>query len=289
MERWQLRLWGVRGSIPSPGPGTVRYGGNTSCLALERVGGGGVALILDAGTGIRPCGESLSLGDNGPPVELLLSHVHWDHIQGLPFFAPLLHPGAALRVRGPAPAGTRLADVLDRLLAPEVFPVSPAAAVEVEELDGAPFEVAGWTVRPVRLCHPGVTYGYRLRGPGGEGLAYVTDNELEGGRHGVPSDWRRTLVDFLAGAGTLVHDATNAGEEVEARRGWGHSSAPEAVALAAEAGCRRLVLFHHDPRRDDAAVDALLDAARAQAARLAPGLAVEAAREGAVVTVEPEG
>jgi phosphoribosyl 1,2-cyclic phosphodiesterase len=289
VSAWRLRFWGTRGSIPSPGPGTVRYGGNTACTTLEPASpGGGPTLVLDAGTGIRACGAAWEQDGRGGEAEVLLSHVHWDHVQGFPFFAPLHQPGARVRVRGPRPGPGGLAEVLGRLLAPEVFPVHPAARLLLEELGGESFEAAGWTVRPFRLCHPGPTLGYRFRRAGVADLAYVTDNELAGELHGVGPEWRPKLVDFLGGVHTLVHDATNAASQARERRGWGHSSAAESVALAAEAGCRRLLLFHHDPGRDDAGVDRQVQEARALAAEVAPGLTIEAAAEGTSLPLAQE-
>ncbi len=285
MGRWGLRIWGSRGSFPAPGPATVRYGGKTPCVALE---GPGPTLVLDAGTGIRLCGAALDARGERE-VELLVTHVHWDHIQGLPFFAPLHRAGGRVRVRGPAPAGSSLREVVTGLLAPDVFPVALEASLEVESLPSGAVEAAGWSVRSLRMCHPGPTFGYRMDREGVAPVAYLPDNELAGDRHGVGPGWRAGLVDFLRGVHTLVHDATNAEEEAAPRHGWGHSSPAEAVALAAEAGCRRLVLFHHDPGRDDRAIDALLRQARDRAGAVAPGLTVEAAAEGAVLTLELEG
>lgn len=286
---WRLRFWGVRGSAPVPGPRTVRYGGNTPCVALESpAGGAGPALVLDAGTGIRSCGRALEAAGVAE-VTVLLSHTHWDHVQGFPFLPALYRAEARVRVIGPGPG---LKEAFDRLLARPMWPVGPTARLELREIDpddtgASAHEAAGWSVRTVRLAHPGPTLGFRLERSGSETVAYVTDNELAGG-HGRGPGWFATLVDFLTGVDTLVHDATNAEEDGATRRGWGHSSPNEAVALAARAGCRRVVLFHHDPEHADATVDALLGSARRHAASLAPGLVVEAAVEGRTLTLEQE-
>jgi ribonuclease BN (tRNA processing enzyme) len=248
-------------------------------------------LVLDAGTGARDLGRHLA-GVAGLEIEVLLSHTHWDHIQGLPFFAPCYQADAKVRLTGPARRPGDLRQVLDSQMAPAVFPIPPSAlqaSIEILEVAEGSFDAAGWTVGAFPLCHPGATLGYRLEHPGVPGgLAYVTDNELAGARHGVGPAWRRSLVDFLQGVHTLVHDTTYEDEVIGRRAGWGHSSPAEAITLAAEAGCRRLVLFHHDPDLDDQRLDPVVAAAQALAARQAPGLEVEPAREGLILSLGGE-
>jgi ribonuclease BN (tRNA processing enzyme) len=168
---------------------------------------------------------------------------------------------------------------------PMVFPVplrALAAAIQVKEIAEGDVELADFTVRAFRLRHPGTTLGFRLApAEGGRDFAYLTDNELnEEARYPVGHDWRRRLIAFLSGTDTLIHDAMYAEQIAPARCGWGHSTPRQAVGLAAEAGCRRLILFHHEPEHDDAALDRLLDDTRAYAARTAAGLEVDAAAEG---------
>ncbi len=283
-----LTFWGTRGSIAVSGPSTVRTGGSTSCLTLEA--DGAPLTILDAGTGIRALGASI--GDR--PLaggQLLLTHTHWDHIQGLPFFTPLWHHGTSLTVVGPRPEHTSLAAVLERQMDADVFPVpftKFAEPPQVREIVPESFELPGYHVHPFRLNHPGVTFGYRLDRPGMAALAYVTDNELGPG-HTSSAAWRSALGSWLSGVHTIVHDAMYLDSELPRRRGWGHSSAEEAIALAASTGAARLVLFHHDPGRSDDAVDAMLAAARETARRLAPSLEVLAARDGLVLTLHETG
>jgi phosphoribosyl 1,2-cyclic phosphodiesterase len=283
-----VTFWGTRGSIPTPGPRTARYGGNTSCLSLS--GGNGHVVILDAGTGLYALGTELMRAAAPVRADLLLSHTHWDHIQGLPFFKPLSLRGSQVRVWGAAQHGVALSEILHRQMDPMFFPVPLAAfsaALNITEVgDGAP-EIDDFTVSGIGLRHPGTTLGYRLAPRrGGLQFAYLTDNELgPGGDYAVPRDWRRHLVEFLRGVHTLVHDAMYSESIIRARAGWGHSTPREAVDLAAEARCRRLVLFHHDPEHDDAAIDGLLRDACEYARRAAPGLEIVAAQDGLCLTL----
>jgi ribonuclease BN (tRNA processing enzyme) len=276
---------GTRGSIPAPGAGTVRYGGNTACVTVEH---GSDLLILDAGTGIRGLGRALvGRGAREGPLHLLLSHTHWDHIHGLPFFRPLFDPARTIRILGPAPASGTLAEVLRHQMAPEVFPVAYGAiraAVGVAEITEEAFEAGRFRVSTVRARHPAPTLGYTVQGrTGGPRAIYLTDNELYGFREGQA---RAELVRFLRDADLLVHDGMYFAAEAEERRGWGHSTAAEAVTVAAEAGCRTLALFHHDPDHDDATLDRLLDEARAVRDRLGASLEVVLAAEGDTIRLE---
>jgi len=284
-----LTFWGTRGSIPTPGPRTTRYGGNTPCLSLESPGRR--LLILDAGSGLRPLGHELMLRGAAPiAADLLLSHTHWDHIQGLPFFKPLSAPGNSVAIFGAAQGGVGLREILQRQMDPMVFPVpmrALAAEVVVREISEGEVAIDGYRVRAFRLRHPGTTLGYRLAPvDGGRDIAYLTDNELgPGGSYPVLPDWRARLVAFLAGTRALIHDAMYSEQIIDARAGWGHSTPREAVDLAVEAGCERLILFHHEPEHDDDAVDRLVGQTRTYAARIAPGLEVEAAAEGLSFTL----
>ena len=281
---YTLRFWGTRGSIPTPGPKTARYGGNTACVSVA--GPDGRLVILDAGSGLRPLGHELMVGRDGAiSADILLSHTHWDHIQGLPFFKPLSAPGNSFCILGAEQEGVALEEILRRQMDPMVFPVplrALAAAIQVKEITEGDVALPDFVVRAFRLRHPGTTLGYRLApATGGRDVAYLTDNELGDGAHyPVGADWRSRLVKFLSGTDTLIHDAMYAEQIVHARCGWGHSTPHQAVALAAEAGCRRLILFHHEPEHDDDALDRLLDETRGHAARTAGNLEVDAAKEG---------
>ncbi len=290
---YRITFWGTRGSIPTPGPATARYGGNTPCIAVEEFGSDrGRFVVLDAGTGIRLLGRELVRQHGAGPlkVDLLLSHTHWDHIQGLPFFAPFFDRGNSVRIWGARQAGVDLEVILRQQMHPVVFPVpldELAAELTVEHVGAEAFEIDGFAVQTLRLRHPGTTLAYRLTpAGGGASMAYVTDNELgRGGDYGEPKTWRADFVRFLEGVDVLIHDAMFTPEELEQHRGWGHSSYHEAVLLAAEARVRRLALFHHSPERDDGGMDALVSEARAAAEQTGVPLEVLAATEGSQLTL----
>jgi phosphoribosyl 1,2-cyclic phosphodiesterase len=256
--------WGTRGSLPAPGPETVRYGGNTPCVQVE--GADGTVLVLDAGTGIRRLGARL--GGSHARVDVLLTHLHLDHIQGLGFFAPLRDPTVAVHLWGPASATYSLAARLTRYLSPPLFPIRlrDLPRVQVHEVTGGSFQLGPFTVTAAYVCHPNLTLGYRVAtgGPGGAALAYLPDHEPALGLRGAFRDGAWTSGYALAvGADLLLHDAQFTDGEYAARVGWGHSSMRQAVTFAALARARRLVPFHHDPAHTDDELDRLLAAAAA--------------------------
>ncbi len=264
-----VRFWGVRGSIASPGPDTVRYGGNTPCVEVRC---GGALLVLDAGTGIRPLGEALRR--RGPvDLDLLLTHSHLDHICGLPFFGPAFDPDSCVRLwAGHLGPGRTLRSALQGMMSAPLFPVP----MEIFQADCSFRDFAagdtlrpkpGVTVRTAVLNHPGGATGYRVEFAG-RSLCYVTDTEH-------PPDGRDPAVLALVrGADLLIYDSTYSDEEYPSRVGWGHSTWQECLRLAEEAGVGRAVVFHHDPSRTDSDLDAIA----AAAGRRRPGTVV--AREG---------
>lgn len=287
---FRVTFWGVRGSIAAPGRRTARYGGNTPCVGIA--GDHDTLLVLDAGTGCRQLGDSLTRSGSPAVVDFLLSHVHWDHIQGLPFFGPMYRPGYRIGIHGPAPEGRRLEEVLRMQMDEVMFPVPlsrVAAEVAVHELDIGSHSMGPWNVDCFPVAHPGTTFGYRV-GTGLEGpsLAYLTDCELgSADGHGMGNGWYDALVERLENVDILIHDSMYTDEMIADRSGWGHSSPAQAVALARACGARRLVLFHHDPSHDDESLDRI-GAAAESAAASSPGLTVTMAREEQSIEVGAE-
>ncbi|MBU1154261.1 MAG: MBL fold metallo-hydrolase [Proteobacteria bacterium] len=269
----RLRFWGTRGSIPAPGPDTLRFGGNSTCLQLEL---GGQQVIIDAGSGIRPLGQSL-LG-KCKQVTLLITHLHPDHLMGFPFFAPIFDPEMTILVGGWPNALHGLKRLFYSGRPVGGFPVPfdhlPARIVRGPGLDPPRFSLGGYQVRTTPLSHPQGSIGYRFDGPEGA-LVFITDNELP------PQSPSPRLVDFCRGAKVLIHDCQYLPSEMGSYHGRGHSAWPSALALSQAAGVGRLLLTHHDPDRTDGQVQDMVDEARKHAG----GMAVDAAAEGMVLEI----
>lgn len=294
----KLKFWGVRGSTPAPGPHTVQYGGNTSCIEVRAKG---ELIILDAGTGLRLLGRELLAEFHDQPLHLtlLLTHTHWDHIQGLPFFGPIYQPQNRLRILGYEGARHGLSTVLSSQMESPFFPVAMhevPANVEVEELKDMKFSVGRVRVEACFANHPGICVGYRLFTSEGS-IAYFPDNEPHFAANGAdPNASRefllnaeRKMIEFLRGTDVLIMDSQYDREEYKTHTGWGHACIDDVVTLALKAEVKRLFLFHHDPDHDDAKVSQMADYARELVKAQRGKLQVEAAREGMVVELAAMG
>jgi phosphoribosyl 1,2-cyclic phosphodiesterase len=273
----RVRLWGTRGSVAAPGADTARYGGNTSCVEVR--GPNGTVLVLDAGTGIRPLGRALGRGVRR--VDVVLTHLHMDHIQGLGFFAPLHDPDVETHLWGPASTTLDLRGRLVRYLSPPLFPVHlrDLRQLVLHDLPAGEFDVGEFRIVADRICHPGFTVGYRITA-GGATLAYLSDHEPALGVPRFPMGEAWTSGYGLArNVDLLVHDAQYSLGEYADHVGWGHSALDHALAFARLTRAKHLVTFHHDPAHDDEDIDRLT--AEATAATRVP-CAVTAGAEGAV-------
>jgi phosphoribosyl 1,2-cyclic phosphodiesterase len=278
----RIQILGSRGSIATPGPSTARYGGNTSCVRVEPDGGG--VVILDAGTGLRNLGEAI--GSEPGRIDLLLTHLHVDHLEGLGFFAPIWSASTELHIWGPSSPMTPLEDRIATYFSPPLFPVHLSdvpATVVCHDAPRAPWRIGSLTVSAEPILHPGPTVGYRLEEQG-RVLAYVTDHEPSLG-----ADLETLPIEWISGSGLafgadlLIHDCQYTEDEYPSRIGWGHPSVGHVVTFARKTKVDRLVLFHHDPAHDDDAIDAMV--ARARSLLGVDGDRCEAAREGAELTI----
>lgn len=252
----QLKFWGVRGSIPTPQIENLGYGGNTSCLELRLEDG--QPIIFDGGSGLRSLGSNLLEQANGSNLDLkvFLTHFHWDHIQGIPFFGPLFREGN--RVTFHSHSNGSLEDILEGQMSRPYFPInlaSVAAKREFVELDSRPVYFGDVEIIPFPLNHPQGAVGYRIE-TAKTIIVYATDLE-----HGHP-ELDKVLLERAAGADMLIYDAQYTPEEYPRFRNWGHSTWLEGVRVAREAGVRRLMLFHHDPGHDDAFLSRILHEGR---------------------------
>ena len=295
----RLRFWGTRGSIAAPGPHTNHFGGNTSCIELTA--NDGMHMILDCGTGARPLGDDWMKRIRGPiSATILLTHTHWDHIQGFPFFAPLFAATNHFKVYGPEGAQLSLRDVLAGQMEHHYFPVELnelAARISYSDIAEGTYQFDGLLVRAQRMNHPSPTFGYRIEGDG-VSMCYLSDHEPfaeEVWRDGAIAPARIDLIanegdrrhaEYMANADVVIHEAQYTPEEYQAKKSWGHSSYTYVVQTAAVAGVRRLFLTHHDPSHDDALVARIEQRAQDLARRLGSTMEVRCAFEGCEIVVE---
>lgn len=254
-----VTLWGTRGSLATPGPDTARYGGNTSCVSVR--GREGTLLVLDAGTGIRRMGTRID--PSVRRVDVLLTHLHMDHIQGLGFFAPLYRPDFEVHIWGPASTQLSLVARLQRYLSPPLFPVclrELPCRLTLHEVPSDDCPIGEFRVTAARVCHPGPTVGYRIADASGKTLAYLPDHEPALGPNPFPSLPRAWTSGgaLAAEADLLIHDSQYTAHQYAARVGWGHSSLAQVLDFATLAEVAHLVPFHHDPDHSDTELDRLM-------------------------------
>ena len=271
MSDFTIRFWGVRGSLPCPGPATKRYGGNTPCVEVRC---GGRLLILDGGTGLRELGDALVQDGGIIDADLLLTHCHYDHVIGIPFFAPFFLPQHRFRMwAGNLLPDFQLKPVMQAMMSEPLFPIgidSFKAHIDYRDFRAGETVIqdSDLTVRTIMLDHPGGATGYRIDYRG-RSVAYLTDNE------GRREDHDKALVAFSKGADLIIYDTTYTEAEIDEKKGWGHSTWQDGMRLAVAAGAKTFCLFHHAPEHDDAAMDALLAEARS-------------ARPGTIAAIEGE-
>ena len=255
--KMKVKLWGVRGSIPTTGPDTEKYGGNTSCASVvydDHV------LVLDGGTGIRQCGNAVSRHKR---IDILLTHLHLDHIQGLGFFMPLFDPSKEVHIWGPASSSQSLFSRISRYLSPPLFPVllrDVPCKLELHEVSDTEFDIGPFQIRSSYIIHPGPTVGYRITRENFV-FTYIPDHEPALGKHGMIHDPKWVSgYDIANGADVLLHDAQYTTEEYGIRRGWGHSSIFDAGLFASIMSAKHTLFAHHDPGHSDTFLEEMLGA-----------------------------
>jgi phosphoribosyl 1,2-cyclic phosphodiesterase len=259
-----VTFWGVRGSTPCPCDGNRRYGGNTACVALEVPGED--PIVLDLGTGLRFWGETQPQ-DGSFRATALLTHIHWDHVQGLPFFVPALQAGSVLDVYGP-PDGSSLEEAFDTFMRPPFFPVRVCdlqGQIRFHDVTDTDLSIGGAKVRVRPVPHTGATNGYRIDWDGAS-VAYISDHQSPCAAEGEGDTIADAVLELCDGVVLLIHDTQYWPGEWQQKRDWGHCTVDYAVRVARESGAHRLVLFHHDPAHDDAEIDRMLTHARASVA-----------------------
>jgi phosphoribosyl 1,2-cyclic phosphodiesterase len=266
MPGLKLQFFGTRGSIPVPGPTTMKYGGNTACIELRSEEDDWI--IFDAGTGIRTLSDSLNLSKSHD-IHIFISHPHWDHISGFPFFAPAFIPGNKITIYGPGTFEKTLEEIIRGQMTYSLFPVRTEellADIKFRELKEETFELKNFRIETTMLNHPVTCLGYKIRYKENN-FIYLGDNEPyynvynddDSEVNHIAMDMNERLVQFIKGGHTLVTDSQYIPSEYESHKGWGHSTTRDSVNIAIKAGIKKLFFFHHDPLRSDKQLDFLVD------------------------------
>ena len=287
-----LKFWGVRGSIPTPGPETIRYGGNTSCSELRH---NGKLFILDAGSGLRVLGNELLKSGIPITASIFISHMHWDHIQGIPFFTPAFIPNNKFTFYGSEPAGKDLFTIIADQMDPTYFPIEMkemGSTMNFKSLFEGKYEIEGIEVETIYVNHPGNALGYKFH-LNNKTLVYISDNEPfpkidendKSNQIMLGEDSNQKLINFISNVDVLVHDAQYTQDEYEKKVTWGHSPVEYTVDIAMKAGVKKLILFHHDPLHNDDMIDHMLNLARNHAQNNDSSMEILAASEGLAIEI----
>ncbi len=287
-----VKFWGTRGSIPTPGFRTRKYGGNTSCVEMRI---DGTLFICDGGTGLRELGiDLMRRSPTAIKAHLFFSHPHWDHIQGFPFFTPAYAPENTFHIYGTKAGERRIFELLSGQMRSDYFPVSFSelgAKIEPSSLEECGGVIDGVTIKAFEQHHPGASYAFSFE-KGGRKVVYATDNEVDQTLLGEGPDGLRQVplpyLDFVRGADLLIADGQYTDEEYPERAGWGHARATTLVDAAVQAGVKQLAIYHHDPMHADEQIDALIERCRARAKRHTDALVVFGAREGLELRIDAE-
>jgi phosphoribosyl 1,2-cyclic phosphodiesterase len=283
----KVTFWGVRGSIPVPGPSTMRYGGNTACLEIKSEDGDWI--IFDAGTGLRVLGESLDLSKK-QDITILISHPHWDHINGIPFFTPMYIPGNRVAIYGPGTVEMSLGEILAGQMKYSYFPVRTVellADISYNQIEQDHFTIGNFRIESITLNHPVACLGYKVH-YGDKTFVYLGDNEPyynvykddDSEMKDFVGTLNERLFEFVKGADVLVSDSQYLPAEYESKRGWGHSTTHHTMNMAVKSGVKKLFFFHHEPLRSDDDLDGIVEHYRAKINERGYRLEVHAAMEG---------
>lgn len=275
----KIKFWGTRGSIPSPGRSTIKYGGNTTCVELTL--GDNTRVIFDAGTGIRKLGSEIIKNNSNGTINLFLTHSHWDHIQGFPFFYPAYLERTQIKIYSCAPAFNKLKEILTNQMESSYFPVNfneLKARIAFQEISSNEYFLKDTKFSVIRNNHPGMAYGFKIQ-EHDKTLIFITDNELHAPKSTLITEPEQ-FVEFCHGCDMLIHDAHYLPEEMINTAGYGHSCYEDAFELGVKSNAKHLVFFHHDPDRNDCDIESIVTHYRDLAHNLEINMQIDAAQEG---------